>query len=39
MKCPYCGAEIEDGSKFCTNCGKSLEDDDLLGLGDEPPKK
>ena len=39
MKCPYCGAEIEDGSKFCTNCGKSLEDDDLLGLGDEPQKK
>ena len=40
MKCPYCGAEIEDGVKFCTNCGKSLaEDEELQKLGDEPPKK
>jgi len=39
MKCPYCNAEIEDGSKFCTNCGKSLADSDLEGLGDEPPRK
>lgn len=41
MKCPYCGAEIEDGAKFCTSCGKSLqaESDGLEYLGDEPPKK
>lgn len=22
MKCTYCGADIEENSKFCTNCGK-----------------
>ena len=24
MKCSNCGAEIENGSKFCTNCGKGI---------------
>lgn len=24
MKCPFCNQEIEDGSKFCTFCGKEL---------------
>lgn len=25
MKCPFCGKELEDGSKFCSACGASLE--------------
>jgi hypothetical protein len=25
MKCPGCSAEIPDGSKFCTNCGRKLD--------------
>lgn len=24
MKCKYCNATIDDGSSFCTNCGKEL---------------
>lgn len=24
MKCKYCGHELQDGSTFCTNCGRSL---------------
>ncbi len=24
MYCPKCGAQIDDGAKFCTNCGASL---------------
>lgn len=24
MKCPYCNQEMEDGSSFCTMCGKEL---------------
>ena len=24
MKCKYCGAEISDGSKFCTECGQKM---------------
>ena len=41
MKCPYCGAEIKDGAKFCTNCGQSLEEETVSrdNLPDEPPKK
>ena len=23
--CPYCGTEVQEGVKFCTNCGASLE--------------
>ena len=24
MRCPYCGSEVKDGSKFCTECGATL---------------
>ena len=24
MRCPYCNAEVKDGSKFCTECGATL---------------
>lgn len=26
MKCPYCGREVKEGSKFCEGCGAKLED-------------
>ncbi|MCM1298230.1 MAG: zinc ribbon domain-containing protein [[Eubacterium] siraeum] len=26
MICKYCGAEISEGSRFCTSCGKELEE-------------
>ncbi len=39
MKCPYCSAEIEDGAKFCTNCGRQIGEQDPGTLPDEPPKK
>ena len=25
MNCKYCGAQIEDGAKFCVNCGNKIE--------------
>lgn len=25
MRCPNCGAEINDGSVFCTSCGEKIE--------------
>ena len=25
MKCRYCGQELDDGIKFCTNCGSPVE--------------
>ena len=25
MTCPFCGKELEDGSKFCSSCGANLE--------------
>ena len=24
MNCPYCGAEVREGDKFCGECGKPL---------------
>ena len=24
MRCPYCKTEVEDGVKFCTECGATL---------------
>jgi len=24
LKCPYCGAILQFGDKFCSNCGKDL---------------
>lgn len=26
MNCKFCGAEVEEGAKFCPNCGKNLEE-------------
>lgn len=25
MKCPVCGNEVEDGKKFCSECGSQLQ--------------
>lgn len=30
MKCPFCGKEVEDGSKFCSSCGANLETSDSI---------
>lgn len=27
MFCPYCGSQLEDGAKFCTNCGNAAYSD------------
>ena len=24
MKCPYCGEELREGAKYCTNCGATV---------------
>ena len=29
MKCKYCGSEIEEGVKFCTNCGVKVEPEEV----------
>lgn len=33
MFCPNCGNQVEDGSKFCANCGKNLTG---TGVSSEP---
>lgn len=35
MYCPYCGAFLEEGVKFCPNCGVSLSEQGLTGLQNE----
>lgn len=25
MFCPYCGAQLADGAKFCDKCGKAID--------------
>ena len=30
MKCPFCGKELEEGSKFCSSCGANLETSDSV---------
>ncbi len=32
MKCPSCGAEARDGSRFCMSCGVDLSGDSALGF-------
>ena len=32
--CPFCGIEVQEGLKFCTNCGASLDGVELIG--DQP---
>lgn len=29
MKCPYCGVDNDEGSKFCCSCGKKLEAEEV----------
>lgn len=29
MKCPYCGAEVSEGDKFCGNCGRPIKKEEL----------
>ena len=36
MKCPHCGVEIPNGSKFCLNCGKQINQDNTSSDSDEP---
>lgn len=32
MFCKYCGKEIADDSKFCSNCGRALEHFTVMGV-------
>lgn len=41
MKCKYCGHELQDGSTFCTQCGRSLGEKPKMkvarAIGEEKP--
>ena len=37
MFCNYCGAQIPDSSKFCTSCGRTLEQPTSTPNGPTPP--
>ena len=39
MKCPYCGAQIDDDSVFCTGCGKGIEKVEEKEEVNAPPPK
>ncbi len=39
MKCLSCGAEIENGEKFCTNCGTPVPQSEEKKEAPEPVKK
>jgi hypothetical protein len=40
MKCPNCGAEIDDDSVFCTECGKKIEKiEEKREAKEQPPKE
>lgn len=36
MICRYCGAELEDGTKICTQCGKDLQEPDQMPAEETP---
>ena len=38
MYCSNCGAKIEEGSKFCTNCGVSLSAQKQPAMHEAPQK-
>lgn len=33
MRCPFCNQEIEDGSRFCAECGKQLPTENMQASG------
>ena len=37
MKCPHCGGETGEGKKFCTHCGKSLNEAPVTKKQPKPP--
>ena len=36
MFCPYCGAHLQDGAKFCSTCGKGIEWPEEVNPAEEP---
>lgn len=33
-KCPFCGADVHQGSQFCSRCGARVEDEDIVADAD-----